>query len=449
MVQERIGTKTPTEKAHEPFMGTELIPKERYTSKEFMELEWERMWTKVWNMAGRESDIPSVGDYFTTELGPESLLIVREAEDKVRAFYNVCPHRGNQIRNPGMGHAESFQCAYHFFEFNLDGSKKFVPDEDTFTQGVPQETALVEMPCDVWGGFIWFNMNPDAEPLLEFLDPVAQHLDAYHFEEFSIVADKTIEWNTNWKASVDAFNEVYHVQGIHPQLLEGLDDIHVQIDLYERHNRYLVPMGIVSPRYQNPEEVTDGLKGRLRNAGVDPAEFEGRGGEVRPFLQKRAREVAEEQGMDVSELNDDQMSDDYHYYIFPQPDLQHAPLGLRVLPPAAARDRPEQDVLRHPELRPPAGGDRGSASDPHAAQARRYLAGAGDGPGLVQPAARAEGDEFAGLQGPAHQLPRAAHPPHEQGHRRLPVRPRPLGGGWTGETTTTGSGDGTHAVAAF
>ena len=151
---------TPTEKAAEPFMGTTLIPKERYTSKEYMELEWERMWTKVWNMAGRESDIANVGDYFTTELGSESLLIVREAEDKVRAFYNVCPHRGNQIRNPGMGHAESFQCAYHFFEFNLDGSKKFVPDEDTFTQGVPQETALVEVPCDTWGGFVWFNMNP-------------------------------------------------------------------------------------------------------------------------------------------------------------------------------------------------------------------------------------------------------------------------------------------------
>ena len=114
---------TPTEKAPEPLMGTELIPKERYISKEFMQLEWDHMWTKVWNMAGRESDTPNVGDYFTTELGTESLLIVREQPDQVRAFYNVCPHRGNQIRNAGMGHAESFQCAYHFFEFNLDGSR--------------------------------------------------------------------------------------------------------------------------------------------------------------------------------------------------------------------------------------------------------------------------------------------------------------------------------------
>ncbi len=308
---------TPTEKAPEPVLGTELIPKERYTSKEYMELEWERMWTKVWNMAGRESDIPNVGDYFTTELGPESLLIVREAEDKVRAFYNVCPHRGNQIRNPGMGHAESFQCAYHFFEFNLDGSKKFVPDEDTFTQGVPQETALVEVPCDTWGGFVWFNMNPEAEPLLDFLNPVNQHLDPYHFEDYAIVQDLTVEWDTNWKASVDAFNEVYHVQGIHPQLLESLDDIHVQIDLYERHNRYLVPFGLVSPRYPNQKEITQPLREFMVAAGINPDTFEGGMGDVRPAMQAATKKSAAAQGLDVSELNDDQLSDDYHYYIFP------------------------------------------------------------------------------------------------------------------------------------
>ena len=322
------GYVTPTEKAPEPSMGTQLIPKERYTSKEYMELEWERMWTRVWNMAGRESDIPNVGDYFTTELGPESFLIVREAEDKVRAFYNVCPHRGNQIRNPGMGHAESFQCAYHFFEFNLDGSKKFVPDEDTFTQGVPQETALVEVPCDTWGGFVWFNMNPDAEPLLEFLGVVAEHLAPYHFDEYAIVGDMTVEWDTNWKASVDAFNEVYHVQGIHPQLLESLDDIHVQIDLYERHNRYLVPFGLVSPRYPNQKEVTQPLKEFLRGSGVDPDTFEGGMGDVRPAMQKAVRAAANAQGMDVSGLNDDQMSDDYHYYLFPNLTFNITALGF-------------------------------------------------------------------------------------------------------------------------
>ncbi len=317
MVLQSVASQTPTEKASEPTLGTDLIPKERYISEEFMALEWERMWTKVWNIAGRVSDIPNVGDYFTTELGPESFLIVREAEDKVRAFYNVCPHRGNQIRNPGMGHAESFQCAYHFFEFNLDGSKKFVPDEDTFTQGVPQETALVEVPCDTWGGWVWFNMNPEAEPLMEFLGEIPAHLDPYHFDEQYLVQDRTIEWDCNWKTSVDAFNEVYHVQGIHPQILENIDDIHVQIDLYERHNRYLVPFGLLSPRYPNQTELTGALKEMLRGAGIDPETFEGGPADVRPAIQEAVKEHAAAHGIDLSDLNDDQLTDDYHYYLFP------------------------------------------------------------------------------------------------------------------------------------
>ncbi|HCV00363.1 MAG TPA: (2Fe-2S)-binding protein [Dehalococcoidia bacterium] len=317
MVLQSVAHQTPTAKASEPILGTDLIPKERYVSKEFMDLEWERMWTKVWNIAGREQDIANIGDYFTTELGPESFLVVREAEDRVRAFYNVCPHRGNQIRNPGMGHAESFQCAYHFFEFNLDGSKKFVPDEDTFTQGVPQETALIEVPCDTWGGWVWFNMNPEAEPLREFLGEIPEHLDPYHFDEQYIVQDRTIEWDCNWKTSVDAFNEVYHVQGIHPQILENIDDIHVQIDLYERHNRYLVPFGLLSPRYPNQTELTRSLKEMLHAAGIDSETFKGGPAAVRPAIQKKVKEHAATHGIDLSDLNDDQLTDDYHYYLFP------------------------------------------------------------------------------------------------------------------------------------
>jgi phenylpropionate dioxygenase-like ring-hydroxylating dioxygenase large terminal subunit len=182
---------------------------------------------------------------------------------------------------------------------------------------VPTETGLVELPCDTWGGTVWINMNEDCEPLEEFLGIIPEHLGPYHFEDMYMVQDKTIEWDTNWKASVDAFNEVYHVQGIHPQLLESLDDINVQIDLYERHNRYLVPFGLVSPRYPNQDEITDALKGMLMGAGVDPETLEGGMAAVRTTMQEKAREKSVAAGMDFSELNDDQMTDDYHYFIFP------------------------------------------------------------------------------------------------------------------------------------
>ncbi|MFZ9967633.1 MAG: hypothetical protein ACO3IN_11640, partial [Steroidobacteraceae bacterium] len=81
---------TPSAKAPDPDLGHDLIPKERYTSTEFMQLEWERMWSKVWLLGGMEADIPEPGDYISTEIGRESILIVRQRDGGVRAFYNVC-----------------------------------------------------------------------------------------------------------------------------------------------------------------------------------------------------------------------------------------------------------------------------------------------------------------------------------------------------------------------
>ncbi|MFN0096986.1 MAG: RHO alpha subunit C-terminal catalytic domain-containing protein, partial [Dehalococcoidia bacterium] len=142
-------------------------------------------------------------------------------------------------------------------------------------------------------------------------------LDPYHMDQMYIVNDKTIEWDCNWKASVDAFNEVYHVQGIHPQLLQSLDDMNVQIDLFEKHNRYLVPFGLVSPRYPDQDEITVPLQMMMKRAGLDPETFDGNMADVRPALQIASREHNAKMGIDVSDLNDDQMTDDYHYYIFP------------------------------------------------------------------------------------------------------------------------------------
>ncbi len=310
---------TPPEKAEHPDLGEGVIDPRRYTSSEFMRLEWQRLWTKVWLLGGRAIDMPEPGDYIVTEIGSESILLVRQPDGGVRGFYNVCQHRGNRLRACGRGKAgasQSFKCLYHHWEYNLDGSYFRIPDLDTFTQGAPPY-GLTEIRCEEWGSFIWFSMNPQVEPLEDYLRPIQLHLDPYHFERMVQTRDITVEWDCNWKASVDAFNESYHVQGIHPQLLWHLHDLDIQIDCYERHSRYLIPFGTVSPRVRKPPSIPESIKLIMKSAGMDPADYDEPIANIRRDVQKHKRSVGGRQGRDYSELNDDQLTDDYHYTIFP------------------------------------------------------------------------------------------------------------------------------------
>ena len=308
---------TPVDKAPAPELGTDIIAKERYTSADFMQKEWDQLWSKVWLMAGREDDMPEPGDYMVADIGRESVIVVRQLDGGVRAFYNVCQHRGNQLREKGIGHADSFLCAYHHWDFNLDGSIKNIPDLDTFPQGAPC-SGLAELPCDTWGSWVWFSLDPEVEPLRDYLNVIPQHLDPYNFDRMVLTRDLTVVWDCNWKAAVDAFNETYHVQGIHPQLLWHLNDQDVQIDCYDKHSRYMVPFGTLSPRVnQRPPEIPAGIKEMMTEAGMDPADYDGRVLDIRRDIQKFMRENGESQGKDFSRLNDDQLTDDYHYFIFP------------------------------------------------------------------------------------------------------------------------------------
>ena len=307
---------TPLDKAVDPDLGTDMIAKERYTDAGFMRLEWERMWTEVWLVGCLERDLAEPGDYCVTEIGPESILIVRQPDGGIRAFYNVCQHRGNRLRPTGLGSTKTFQCAYHHWEYKLDGSFERIPDLDTFPQGAPC-SGLAEIPCDTWGGFVWYSLNPEVEPLLEFLNVIPEHLDPYRLSNMAMTRDITVEWDCNWKTSVDAFNESYHVQGIHPQLLWHLDDLNLQIDCYDKHNRYLIKFATLSPRVRVPPAIPEGIKLVMKQAGMDPADYDGRVSEIREDVQRYKREHGAEQGRDYSTLNDQQLTDDYHYMIFP------------------------------------------------------------------------------------------------------------------------------------
>ena len=144
-----------------------------------------------------------------------------------------------------------------------------------------------------------------------------KHLEPYNFHKMALTRDITVEWNCNWKASVDAFNESYHVQGIHPQLMWYLHDLDIQIDCFGRHNRYLIPFATWSPRVRRPPAIPDPIKVIMKTAGMDPADYDEPYENIRRDVQQWKRKHGPAQGKDYSQLNDDQLTDDYHYLIFP------------------------------------------------------------------------------------------------------------------------------------
>ncbi len=201
------------------------FPAEAYTSRRYAEAEADKLWAKVWQHAGRVEEIPKVNDFITYEIGLDSILIVRTAENTLKAYHNVCPHRGRRLvpvpkgSNGARGNRQRFVCGYHGWSFDGDGNNTYILDQEDW-QGVLTDarTCLTEVKVDTWGGWIWVNMDPHCEPLREYLEPAAGLLDPFQFEQMRYRFRQWVVFDCNWKVALEAFMEPYHVAATHPQL---------------------------------------------------------------------------------------------------------------------------------------------------------------------------------------------------------------------------------------
>ena len=188
----------------------------RYYSREFMELEMEHMWSKVWLLLGRESELPNPGDWQREDVGRESILMVRQKDGSVKAFYNICPHRGNRLVSEATGHVNRFVCKYHAWAFQTDGELVFAQDSENFPEGNPcGKVNLPEIACETFAGFVWVNMDPNCGSLKDFLGPIWDDWSCYEIEKWKRYEALTTVAPCNWKVVLDNFNESYHVPTVH------------------------------------------------------------------------------------------------------------------------------------------------------------------------------------------------------------------------------------------
>lgn len=212
-------------------LGREPVPSEPYRSPAWFELEREHIFRRVWLCVGREEEAPRAGDFVVKEVEVcgASVLIVRGQDAELRAFHNVCSHRSNKLVWETRGHASKLVCRYHSWSYALTGELRGVPDAGMFFELDKASCSLSPIHLECWNGFIFLNFAPaPVQTLRDYLGGLGHKLDGYPFARFSAHAVIGGVLEANWKASVDAFQEAYHLGVLHrqtigPQFTSGLN----------------------------------------------------------------------------------------------------------------------------------------------------------------------------------------------------------------------------------
>lgn len=231
--------------------GPKKVPVARFIDKKYHDLEVQHLWSKAWQMACREDDIPSPGDYLLYKIAHLEFIVVRTSESEFKAYPNACLHRGRRLCNHDGKGARNFRCPYHGWNWNIDGSLKEITCEWDFP-GVREEVSrLPEAKVATWGGFVFINPDPDAIPFEEYAGP--EMLDHYRKTKLEnrykqAHVGKVIK--ANWKLMMEGFLEAYHSIATHPQLLlSGGDLADTRCDVFGNWGR----LGHVNTSVSSPQ----------------------------------------------------------------------------------------------------------------------------------------------------------------------------------------------------
>ena len=209
---------------HYPGLGTGPVSYQDSYDPEYWQQEIDAIFKKEWLCVGRVERLGRAGSYFTREFpwAKRSIVVIKDREGTVRAFYNVCRHRGNKLvwddfpNEETSGVCRQLTCKYHGWRYDLDGSLVFIQQESEFFNVDKDALGLVPVACDIWEGFVFVNLDPEPQQTLtEALAPLADGLAGYPFGEMTQTYEVRSEINSNWKLFIDAFVEFYHAPVLH------------------------------------------------------------------------------------------------------------------------------------------------------------------------------------------------------------------------------------------
>jgi phenylpropionate dioxygenase-like ring-hydroxylating dioxygenase large terminal subunit len=303
------------------YLGSDDVPKIGYVSRDFHDLEVERMWSRVWQIACREESIREPGDSVVFDLADYSVIIVRTADHRIKAFHNSCLHRGTALRSAD-GHVRELRCPFHGFAWELEGTLKEIPEAWDFPHIDRERFCLPEVRTATWAGFVFISMDLDGGSLADYLEDLPDHFAAWPLEDRYTGAHVAKVMNANWKVVLEAFLESWHTPFTHPQLV-ALGDVNSEYDVYpgRRHySRAITPNGVPSPVAANLDErgTYEAYFGiRAKSVGSEHPELP-EGTTARAFLADILRQrLSDRTGVDLSRVSDAEALDAIMYFVFP------------------------------------------------------------------------------------------------------------------------------------
>lgn len=339
----------------------EPLSSDRYTNPEFAQRENEKMWPNVWQFAAREEDFPEPGDNVVYENAGRSYVLVRQDDLSIKAFYNVCLHRGRKLRTES-GFAQELKCPFHGFAWKNSGELSDIPCAWDFTHLDNDKMSLPEVRVDRWQGFVMISEKQDIAPFAEWVGPASAHFDRWSLDECYTAAWIGRVIPANWKVVSEAFMEAWHSIVTHPQILSFTGDANTRYDLYGDHmNRAITPSAVLSPHIAHLHDqeyilerleafATQGMEGaeaprRPGSRFGDTSEASAKGDASDPVMARKVTAEAnrkafgEMSGRDFSETSDTEMTDNFTYNVFPN----FAPWG-GFIPNIVYRWRPWGDA---------------------------------------------------------------------------------------------------------
>ena len=201
-----------------PVYQASMLPPRSFHAEDVFAFEQAAWFGRDWVCVGREEDAAAAGEYFLAQVAGESVMVVRGQDLQLRAFHNVCRHRGSRIQTDERGRVVRFQCPYHAWTYDLAGTLQRAAHTDALVDFVPEHNGLVPVRLTTWLGFVFLTLNPAAEPLDDQLAGLARVIAQFPVAGLRRGRRIDYEVRANWKVIAENYSECYHCPGVHPQL---------------------------------------------------------------------------------------------------------------------------------------------------------------------------------------------------------------------------------------